>query len=107
MLDRHGAVLLATDIKSWHSVGADGGGADGGGLGDDGGGLGGDGGGLGRWAARMARAARYKVTVQNSKGTVAARYGRWAIFPAGRDAPIDRPPAPRITITDRSILFGK
>ena len=61
MLSRHGTVLLATDIKSWHSVG------------NDGGGLGGDGGGLGRWAARMARAARYKVTVQNSKGTVAAR----------------------------------
>ena len=39
MLDRHGAVLSATDIKSWHS-----GGDDGGGLGDVGGGLGGEGG---------------------------------------------------------------
>eukprot|EP00964_Phaeocystis_antarctica_P084481 scaffold53212_cov54-Phaeocystis_antarctica.AAC.1 len=39
VLDRHGAVLLATDIKSWHSQGN---GGEGGGGGGEGGGGGGD-----------------------------------------------------------------
>ena len=39
VLDRHGAVLSATDIKSWHSQ--DGGGGGGGGDGDGNGGEGG------------------------------------------------------------------